>query len=103
LSGSSRGQKKGFIIVDRIYRVKFRVKTLFVDILVDYIVRALVRAGFDCLSLNACIIRVHNHTPAKETMLMLKISNEDWWLEPVGWVESGKGFGTVRMEDEYHG
>jgi hypothetical protein len=34
---------------------------------------------------------------------MLKISNEDWWLEPVGWVESGKGFGTVRMEDEYHG
>jgi hypothetical protein len=49
------------------------------------------------------VLRVHNHTPSRDTMLALKISSEDWWLEPVGWVQSGAEFEPVRIEDEYHG
>jgi hypothetical protein len=89
--------------MDRIYRVNFRVNELFIGVLIDYIVGQLVNAGFDCSRLGARVLRVHNHTPSRDTMLALKISSEDWWLEPVGWVQSGAEFEPVRIEDEYHG
>jgi hypothetical protein len=89
--------------MDRIYRVKFRFRFPRLNIIIDYIVGQLVNAGFHCSRLGSCMLRVYNHTPSRDTMLALKISSEDWWLEPVGWVESGAEFDPVRMEDEYHG
>tara|TARA_R110000851_G_scaffold25687_3_gene73716 strand:+ start:3572 stop:3844 length:273 start_codon:yes stop_codon:yes gene_type:complete len=90
--------------MDRIYKIRFYHLRWRAAHYTDDVIDELQSLGYEITGLSRLTLRVHNITPAKETMLMLKIANNQYWLEPQGWLPANiKQFGSVQLQAEYHG